>query len=202
LVTKRTSDRGVFDTWYYVWYDNGMLKKEAHVQETPGPGIGPDFKIGNQKMISCDSFAYNVYPKQVQRFGYNEQNTLYEKAITQYDDKKRMISRYSHYQVGWLFSQVDLKYDSIYRLKEYTYASNLSGEIHTSVRLSYDKYGNILVEKVYSGDKQLHEIEYLYDNNTGLISDKLDRDYARRLISILKFSYTFLDVDDVPPPTN
>jgi hypothetical protein len=199
LLTKRTKNAGVYDTWYYVWYDDGNLKKEAHVQETPGPGDMHDFRIGSQKIISADSFAYNEYPKQLQRFGYNEQNTLYEKVITQYDDKKRITGRYSHYQVGWLFSQVDLKYDSVYRIKEYTYSSNLSGEMHRTTKLDYDRYGNILTEKVYSADKQQHEIEYLYDNNTGLISDKIDRDYSNSAIEILKFSYTFLDVDDVPP---
>jgi len=199
LVTKRTSSGGIYDTWYYVWYDDGMLKKEAHVQESSGPGSGPDFRIGTQKVISCDSFAYNVYPKQVQRFGYNEQNTMYEKAITQYDDKKHLIGRYSHYQVGWLYSQVDIKYDSIFRIKEYTYASNLSGDVHKTIKLTYDKYNNILTEKVYSGDKQQNEIEYLYDRDTGLISDKLNRDYIKSTIEILKFSYTFLDSDDAPP---
>jgi hypothetical protein len=202
LVTKRTNNKGIFDTWYYVWYEDGTLKKEAHVYESAGPGSNSDFKIGTQKVISCDSFAYNIYPKQVQRFGYNELNALYEKVITQYDDKKRMLGRYSHYQVGWLFSQVDIKYDSVFRIKEYTYASNLNGDTHKTVHLTYDKYGNILVEKVYIGDKQEHEIEYLYDNSTGLISDKLDRDYDKKTIEILKFSYTFLDEDDVPPPTN
>jgi len=202
LVTKRTNEGSFFDTWYYVWNKENMLVKEAHVHESSGPGNGPDFKIGTQKMISCDSFAYNIYPKQIQRFGFNEQNTQYEKVITQFDDAKRMTSRYSHFLVGWLFSQVDLKYDSVNRLKEYVYAANLSGEVHKTVHLIYDKYGNILTEKVYAGDKQQHEIEYLYDNSTGLISDEIDRDYDKANISIYKFSYTFLDVDDMPPSTN
>ncbi len=202
LVTKRTNEGVFYDTWYYVWDNDKMLRKEAHVHESAGPGDNADFKIGTQKMISCDSFAYNIYPKQVQRFGYNEQGAQYEKVITQYDDKKHLISRYSHFQVGWLFSQVDIKYDSIFRVKEYNYANNLNGDVHKTVKITYDKYGNILTEKVYSGDKQLHEIEYLYDNTTGLISDKIDRDYEKANIHICKYSYTFLDVDDVPPPGN
>ena len=196
LVTKRTDEGNYFDTWYYVWYDDGMLKKEAHVHESNAPGVGADFKIGTQKVISCDSFAYNVYPKQTQRYGYNEQNIVYEKVISQYDDNKRLTGRYSHYEVGWLYSQVDLKYDSANHLKEYTYSANLSGEIHKSTKLTYDKYGNMVVQKVFEGEKQIHQIEYLYDNNTGLISNKLDRDYPKAVIGIIRFSYTFFDGDD------
>jgi len=202
LITKRTDEGNFFDTWYYVWDKDKMLRKEAHVHESSGPGDNSDFKIGTQKMISCDSFAYNIYPKQVQRFGYNEQNKEYEKVITQYDDRKHLVSRYSHFQVGWLFSQVEVKYDSIYRVKEYTYANNLNGEIRKTVKLGYDKYGNILAEKVFSGDKQQQEIEYIYDNSTGLISYTIDRDYERSNIHICKYAYTFLDVDDVPPTGN
>jgi hypothetical protein len=196
LVTKRTYEGTYYDTWYYVWYDDGMLKKEAHVHEANAPGDGPDFKIGTQALISCDSFAYNIYPKQTQRYGYNEKNTIYEKVITQYDDNRHMINRYSHYEVGWLYSQVDIKYDSAIHIKEYTFAGNLSGEVHKTTKLTYDKYGNMQVQKVFEGDKQTHQIEYLYDNNTGLISNQLDRDYPKSVIGIIRFSYTFFDADD------
>lgn len=198
LITKRTYEGSFYDTWYYVWYDNGLLKKEAHVHESVGPGGGADFKIGSQKMISCDSFNYEIYPKQVQRYGYNEQNKLYEKVITQYDNGKHLISRYSHYQVGWLFSQADLVYDSVYRVTGYTYAANLSGEEYKKVHITYDKYSNVISEKIFSRDKQLNDIEFMYDNSTGLISNKLNRDYIKGLIEIDQFTYTFLDSDGVP----
>jgi hypothetical protein len=200
LITKRTNEGTFFDAWYYTWYDNNMLKKEAHVHETPAPGDGTEFKVGEQKLISCDSFAYNIYPKQTQRFGYNEQNTVYEKVITQYDDRKRFIGRSSHFEVGWLFSQVDLKYDSANHVGQYTYAANLNGEVHKTTKLTYDQYGNIQVEKVFQSDKQTHEIEYLYDNSTGLISNKLDRDYDKALIEIDRYTYTFYDSDDFFAP--
>lgn len=195
LVTKRTDENVFFDTWYYIWYPDGKVKKEAHVHETQAPAEGTSFCIGAQKVISCDSFAYNIYPKQIQRYGYNEENTIYEKTITQYDDNKRMTGRYSHYQVGWLYSQVDLKYDSANRLSEYIYSGNVNGDVHKTIRLFYGKSGNILSEKVFEGGKQTHEIEYLYDKNSGLISDQLDRDYVKGVIEIWRFSYTFFDTD-------
>lgn len=198
LITKRTYEGSFYDTWYYVWNDNGLLRKEAHVHEAAGPGGGPDFKIGSQKVISRDSFNYDIYPKQVQRFGYNEVNKLYEKVITQYDDSKHMIGRYSHYVVGWLFSQVDIQYDSLFRVKKYTYSANLSGNVNKTVYVSYDRYSNIISEKVYSDNKLINDIEFMYDNTTGLISNKLNRDYTRGLIEIDKFTYTFLDSDGVP----
>ncbi len=195
LVTKRTDVGSFFDTWYYVWYDDGKIKKEAHVHETQSPAGGTSFYIGAQKVISCDSFAYNIYPKQVQRYGYNEENTIYEKTITQYDDNHQITERYSHYQVGWLYSQVDFKYDSANHLSEYTYSGNVNGEVHKTTHILYDKNGNIIAEKKFNAGKQTNEIEYLYDKNTGLISDKLDRDFAKAVIEIWKFNYTFFDRD-------
>lgn len=195
LLTKRINEGVFYDTWYYVWYADNNLKKEAHVHENPGTSGGQPFYIGEQKVISCDSFAYSIFPKQIQRFGYNEENTIYEKTITQYDDNKRMIERYSHYQVGWLYSQIDLKYDSANHISEYSISGNVNGEVHKTIRLSYDKSGNVLSEKIFESGKQTNEIEFLCDKTTGLITDKLDRDLKKGLIEIWKFNYTFFDKD-------
>lgn len=197
LITKRTGAGSFFDSWYYVWYADGKLRNEAHVHEAQAPPQGRSFISNAQKVISCDSFAYNEYPKQLQQYAYNEENKLYKKVITQYDDYKRMTGRYLHFEAGGIYSQVDLKYDSVGRIKEVSYSGNLSGHIGIRTELSYDKWGNILTEKVYEGGKQSHQIEYLYDNTTGLISYRLDREYAKENIAIWKFTYTFLDIDDI-----
>jgi hypothetical protein len=190
LTIKRTIQGAFMDTWYYSWYENGSMKKRAHVHEVPLPG-NADFKIASQTVISADSFAYSSYPKQLQRYGFNEEKTIYEKTVTQYDDNKRMISRYCHYSVGWIYSQVDLKYDASGRVSEYTLTGNLSGETHRSVTIVYDSTGNMASQKLFNDTKETDDVEYMYDNSTGLISNQLDRDYTKAVINIASFNYEF-----------
>ncbi|HSY76136.1 MAG TPA: hypothetical protein VK890_04725, partial [Bacteroidia bacterium] len=150
-----------------------------------------DFRIGTQTVLSADSFAYTVYPKQLQRFGFNEENKIYEKTISYLDDKQRLSSRNFKYAVGWLFSQVDLKYDSINRIKEYTYTGNLNGDVHHTVKIVYNPYGGIDTEKIFESEKQTDNIEYMYDSTTGLITNQLDRNFPKAVINIARFSYEY-----------
>ncbi|HXP50296.1 MAG TPA: hypothetical protein VN922_10095 [Bacteroidia bacterium] len=192
LIIKRTNEGNFYDTWYYRWYGNGDMKKRAHVHEVPlNTDNSTGFRIGTQTILSADSFAYAPYPKQVQRYGYNEENKIYEKTISYFDDKHRLISRNFHYEVGWLYSQVDLKYDAQNRVVEYGFTGNLNGDVHHSVTITYDATGGIASEKLFNKDKQADNIEYMYDNNTGLITNQLDRDLTKLVINIARFSYEY-----------
>ncbi len=192
IIIKRTNEGNFYDVWYYRWYADGNMKKRAHVREVPLTNTSQgDYRIGTQTVLSVDSFAYTPYPKQLQRYGYNEENKIYEKTITYYDDKHRMTSRNFHYAVGWLYSQVDLKYDDKDRVIEYTYTGNLNGEIHHTVGITYDTDGSILTEKLINGDKQTDNVEYMYDKGNGLVTNELDRDFSKSVINIARYTYQF-----------
>ncbi|HTB32968.1 MAG TPA: hypothetical protein VK808_13145 [Bacteroidia bacterium] len=186
---KRTKMGDFYDTWYYKWNHDRLKQTEAHVRETSA--ITPDgtFKVVSQKVISADSFAYTEYPKQLQQYTYNEDNKVFQKTILQYDDNKRFLSRNSRYAVGWLYSSVDLNYDSKGRIIDYTNTGNLNGDVHQSTSIKYDSLGKMQEQSIWERGKQRHHIEFMYDNETGLISNKLDRDNEKATISILRFNY-------------
>jgi YD repeat-containing protein len=186
---KRTQMGDFYDTWYYKWSKESLLKKEAHIHETGAMGDDGGFKIATQRVISADSFAYASYPKQLQQYGYNEDNKVFQKTITQYDENKRILSRNYHYAVGWLYSQVDIGYDASGRIISYTNTGNLNGDINQCTTIKYDSFGKIIEQGILVDGKQRHHIEYMYDNQTGLISNKLDRDSDKALINIIRFSY-------------
>ena len=190
---KRTRMGDYYDTWYYKWNKDKQMQTEAHVRETSA--ITPDgrFKIASQKVIAADSFTYVQYPAQVQQFAYNEDNKVFQKTILQYDDKKRFLSRNSHYSVGWLFSQVDLNYDTKGNIISYNSTGNINGDVHESATLKYDSLGKIAEQGIWENGKQKHHIEFMYDNETGLITNKLDRNEEKATISIIKFSYDMYD---------
>src|SRR4029077_3099203 len=98
---------------------------------------------------------------------------------------------YCHYSVGWIYSQVDLKYDASGRVIEYTLTGNLSGETHRSISIVYDSTGNMASQKLFNDKKETDDVEFMYDNHTGLISNQLDRDYTKSVINIASFSYEF-----------
>jgi hypothetical protein len=201
LTIKRTQMGDFYDTWYYKWNKQNMLQREYHVHETSTISADGSFKISTQRVISTDSFAYITYPKQLQQYEFNEDNKIFQKTITQYDDNKRFLSRSSHYAVGWLYSQVDIKYDSAGRVIGYVSTGNLNGNLNQSTTIKYDSIGKIAEKGIWEDGKQRHHVEYMYDNETGLISDKLDRDNVKDMISILRFSYEIYSNNGFPTAT-
>src|SRR6202012_908959 len=129
-----------------------------HVQETSEASPEEAFKMATQKVIAADSFAYIIYPKQTQQYAYNEDSKIYRKTIIQYDDNKRFVSRNTHYAVGWLYSEVDLSYDSLRRINEYVNTGNLNGNLNKKVIIKYDSLGRIATEDVWEDAKQTHHI--------------------------------------------
>jgi hypothetical protein len=193
LIIKRTQTGDFYDSWYYKWNSDTMVQTEYHAQETSDANTDGAFKIATQRVISADSFAYIVYPKQTQQYAFNEDNKIFKRSITQYDDNKRFMSRNCHYAVGWLYSEVDMNYDSAGRISGYVNTGNLNGDLNKKTSIKYDSLGNIAAQDIWEDGKQTHHIEYMYDNQTGLISNKLDKDIYKATIFILRFSYEMYD---------
>ena len=192
LIIKRTDEGNFFDTWYYRWYDDGSMKRRAHVHEVPAASSSlTDFRIGSQTILSADSFAYTPYPKQLQRFGYNEEHKIYERTISFFDDKHRLTSRNFHYEVGWLYTQVDIKYDDKNRITDYTNTGNLNGDVFHTISITYDANGGIASEKRFDRTKQTDNVEFMYDKDSGLITNELDRDFVKLTINISRFTYEY-----------
>lgn len=189
LIIKRTQIGDFYDSWYYKWNKDNMVQREYHIHETSILTTDGTFKIATQKVISQDSFAYIIYPKQVQQYEYNEDNKIFQKTITQYDDNKRFVSRNCHYAVGWLYSQVDVEYDSAGRVTAYTNSGNMNGAMNRKTTIKYDSAGKIEEQGIWTDGKQTDHIEFMYDNETGLILDKLDRDKDKAIIYITRFTY-------------
>jgi len=196
LIIKRTQAGDFYDAWYYKWNKDPMVQTEYHVQETSEASPEEAFKMATQKVIAADSFAYIIYPKQTQQYAYNEDSKIYRKTIVQYDDNRRLISRNTHYAVGWLYSEVDLTYDSLGRINGYVTTGNLNGNLNRKISIKYDSLGKIAAQGIWEDGKQTHHIEYMYDNATGLISNKLDRDLDKATIDILRFSYEMYGQDN------
>lgn len=189
LIIKRTQSGDFYDAWYYKWNKDTLLQTEYHVQETSEAGPEEAFKMATQKVIAADSFAYIIYPKQTQQYAYNDDNKIFKKTIIQYDDNRHFISRTMQYAVGWLYSDVDLTYDSVGRIHSYVVTGNLDGDLDKKTTIKYDSLGKITEQYIWEDGKQTHHIEYMYDDATGLISNKLDRDIVKATIDILRFSY-------------
>jgi hypothetical protein len=193
LSVKRIDMGDLYDTWYYKWYKDQLMQTSAHIHETMVLTKDSSYKFNAQQIISTDSFAYISYPKQLQQYAYNEDNKYFRKSIIQYDDEKRILSRNAEFAVGSLFSKVDITYDASGRISDYLYTGNMNGEISKKTHIQYDTLGKINRQDIWDHNKQSHQIEFMYDNETGLISNKLDRDEDKGIISIIRFSYEMFE---------
>jgi len=182
-----------FDTWYYKWYKDKQVKTENHIHEIKILMPDSNYKFTTQQVISADSFAYISYQKQLQQYVYNEDNKYFRKTITQYDDGKHLLSRNSQFALGGLYSQVDITYDEYGKITGYLNTGNMNGEMSQKTTILYDSLGKIEQQGIWEHGKQSHRIEFMYDNETGLISNKLDRNEEKAIISIIRFKYEMFE---------
>lgn len=193
IIVKRTETGSFFDTWYFQWYNNNLIKTVIHVHEISDSAAVKGNKMTTQETISADSFAYISYPKQLQQYEYNEDNKYFRKTFTQYDDNKRMVSRNSQFLVGSLYSQVDITYDTSGRITGIKNEGNINGERNQNTTTQYDSIGKVYEQNITVNGKLKHKIEFMYDTETGLISNKLDRDNDKSRIYIIRYSYEMYD---------
>ncbi len=189
VVIKRSQVEDFYDTWYYTWNKEHLVQRETHVHETGELTEEGVYKIISQQIISTDSFAYIAYPKQLQQYAYNEDKQYFRKTITQYDDNKRFLSRDCRYAMGSLYEQITIQYDSLGRIAGYTNTGNTNGETSHTAKIEYNGRGEIEKREIWKEGKEQHQIEYMHDNETGLISNELDRENDKALITIIRFSY-------------
>jgi hypothetical protein len=82
------------------------------------------------------------------------------------------------------------KYDSNNRLVEKTEYSDVSRDVELLYNYLYDEKGNLLEIKKIRNSESLLITEFMLDSK-GLITAKLARDNAAKMIEVVKFTYEF-----------
>jgi hypothetical protein len=191
LAMKRFNDGTYYETRYYNYDSKNRVTKEKRFKET---NVSPDkntFILGNQTLMSEDSFQYvDISPKQYKQICLNNENRPYKEIIVNLDEKGNVTSKNEHYTVAWIVQNLEYTYDGN-RLTSATFKGNVNGDVVMKSTYECDSLNCIYTEKQFKNDIQLKEISYVTDPKTKLLNSFISRDVIFKTMRIIKLQYSY-----------
>ncbi len=190
LIMKRTNQGDFFFTWYYDYNQNGFLIKQTYCKETNKNTDKHQFELAVQTIISSEAFDYSFQTAtQMKKVFLNDEGKEYRNAIVNFS--RFYIEENHSFTVGFV------KYYNLYTFNEKGLpletksTTNTNGDISHRTLFEYNEKGILTAEKKYRDTTHTNNITWMYDEKSQLIKAQLDRDFQKKRIGIVKFSYEY-----------
>lgn len=191
LKLKRYNDGSYYESYYYDYSVEGKVKQEKRCRETNVSPNKYEFKLGNQLVISEESFEYQSTGKnQYKKVCKNDEGRPYKEVIYNNDKEGRITTINEQYIATWIVQQSSFVYNEEGRMISAVYKGNSSGDMEQSRTYDYDKNGCLLTEKQYKNGVLQKEISYVTDANKK-VNSYLIRDPNAKTIRIIKLYYQY-----------
>jgi len=189
LILKRYNDGTYYESRYYNYDAKDRVTKERRVKETNLSSDRSNFILGNQTVISEDSFQYlNITPRQYKQICLNSENRPYKEIIVNTDSTGNVISKNESYIVAWIIQNTTYTYEKN-QLTSATFKGNANGDIVLRTTYERDTLDCIYTEKQYKNDILLKEISYITDRTNKQLSSFILRDPINKTMRIVKLFY-------------
>ena len=193
LVLKRFHDgNNYYESRYYRYDKAGNLTKELRYKETNNSEKKSFFVLGNQVLLSEDSFQYQKYgDKQIKRICLNNENRPYKEQIINLDSlgrKKNMNEVYT--AASWIVQRHQFEYGKDGLLKA-EFEGNAAAPVLMKNIYEYDENHELYAEKQFKNEVLLREINYVNDKALQLLNSFIIRDPALKSLRIVKLKYDF-----------
>ena len=191
LVLKRYHDGlNYYESRYYHYDSLGNVTKELRYRET---NVSPDksyFVLGNQVLLSEDSFQYKKFSSgQLKCTFLNNENRPYKERITNFDAHGRKISVSENYtSAGWIMQEQKFEYDGN-RMISARFEGNANNTVVLKNTYEYDENKELYSEKQYRNDVMEKELSYVTNKADGLLNSIVIRDPINKTIRIIRLKY-------------
>jgi hypothetical protein len=193
LILRRFHDGlSYYESRYYRYDSLANLTKELRFKETNNSPDRSVFILGNQVLLSEDSFQYQKYSSgQLKCTFLNSENRSYKEKTTNYDSLGRKISESEHYTAAsWIMQENKFEYKD-----NHLVLAQFEGNAHNKVLLKntydYDEWNELYTEKQFKNDILTREISYVTSKADTLLNSIVIRDPINKSIRIVKLKYDF-----------
>lgn len=195
LIMKRYNDGTYYETRYYNYDSKNRVTKEKRYKETNNSETKNNFILGNQTLISEDSFQYvDITPHQYKQICLNSEHRPYKEIIVNKDSTGKVTSTNEHYIVAWIVQNAEFKYvKGILTTAEFK--GNANGDVVLKSTYECDSTGCIYTEKQYKNDVLLKEISYITERNSKFLNSFVSRDPINKTMRIVKLYYNYYTVN-------
>lgn len=193
LILKRFHNGGNYYESRYYRYDNeGLLTKEMRFKETNNSIDKAYFVLGNQVLLSEDSFQYQKFgSKQLKCVYLNNENRPYKEQVINYDSvglKKSIDENYV--AAAWIMQQQRFEHKNG-KLISATFQGNANGSFNLRNVYQYDENGELYAEFQYKNEILQKEISFITEKTTGLLNSYIIRDPDAKSLRIVKLKYDY-----------
>lgn len=193
LVLKRYHDGTNYYESYYYRYDSlKNLTKELRFKETNTSNDKSIFILGNQVLLSEDSFQYQKFNStQLKCTFLNNENRPYKQKIINFDNKGRKTTVFEHYiAASWIMQKNTFQYIGD-QMVSAIFEGNANNILILKNTFEYDAKQHLYSQKQYKNDILLREINYINDKLTLLLNSFIIRDHLNKTIRIVKIKYDY-----------
>jgi hypothetical protein len=191
LVLKRYHDgQNYYESRYYRYDSSNNVTKELRFRETNNSPQKSMFMLGNQVLLSEDSFQYVKYSaRQVKCISLNTENRPYKNKIVSFDSLGRKVHISEHYTAAsWITQEQDFVYIDG-KLAAAQYFGNANNKVVLKNVYEYDEHNELYGEKHYKNEVLVKEISYVSDRVTNLLNSFVIRDPINKTMRIVKIRY-------------
>lgn len=193
LILKRYHDGfNYYESRYYRYDSLGNLTKELRFKETNNSPDRSVFILGNQVLISEDSFQYQKYSSgQLKCTFLNNENRSYKERTTNFDSlgRKRVVNE--HYTAAaWIMQENKFEYKGD-RLISAQFEGNANNKVLLKNTYEYDEMNELYTEKQFKNEILLREISYVNNKADSLLNSIVIRDPNNKSLRIVKLKYDF-----------
>lgn len=191
LALKRYHDgMNYYESRYYHYDSSGNVTKELRFRET---NVSPDksyFVLGNQVLLSEDSFQYKKFSSgQLKCIFLNNENRPYKERITNFDGNGRKTSVSENYtSAGWIMQEQKFEYKEDRMVAAY-FEGNANNTVVLKNTYEYDENKELYSEKQYRNDVLEKELSYVTNKADSLLNSIVIRDHLNKTIRIIRLKY-------------
>lgn len=191
LVLKRYHDGlHYYESRYYRYDSLGNLTKEQRFRETNNSPDRSVFILGNQLLLSEDSFQYRKFSSgQLKCVHLNSEHRPYKELITNYDSlgrKKDLTENYT--AAAWIMQGTRFEYNGKH-LVTAVFDGNAGTRVLLKNTYEYDEIQELYSEKQYKNDVLVKEISYVTDKTDSLLKSVIVRDTMNKTMRIIRLKY-------------
>lgn len=191
LILRRYHDgHDYYESRYYRYDSLGNLTKELRYRETNVSPQKSIFILGNQVLLSADSFQYQKYSSgQMKCLYLNNENRPYKERIMNFDSLGRKINEFENYTAAsWIMQESKYEYSGKH-LTSATFEGNAANRVSMKNTYEYDELNELYTEKQYKNDVLLKEISYVTSKADTLLNSFVIRDHINKTMRIVKLKY-------------
>lgn len=190
LITKRQNDNYSFYSYNYVYDSLGNVIKETYCRDE---NIGPnkrEFKLGNQFEIIAETYSYKKQNDKITKTYYNNYGKEYQMKEYYYNTFNYLIAEKTFYTLtGRQTAHVNYTYNEKGLAIEKAEADTDGPQ--SGYGYKYDGIGNLTEYETFLDNQPLLHRELLYDKTSMLLNATITKDLRTKLITIVKYNYTF-----------